>query len=145
MDKRDRKFVHDISQVFGLKSKSAGKGRARYPVLYKTARSRRDFDADLFESLQLRAKRPFFSRMDKRGGGKSLPPKRTGGVNGTQFGYREGEIVGATAPELGADNRGRVLLEKMGWSIGTGLGSINNRGILMPVEHVVKNSKRGLG
>lgn len=83
--------------------------------------------------------------MDVRGnGGKKLPTKRSGGVGGAQFGYREGEVVGAAAPELGAENRGRVLLEKMGWSTGTGLGAINNKGILVPVEHVVKMSKRGL-
>jgi hypothetical protein len=57
----------------------------------------------------------------------------------------EGDIVGGSAPEIGAENKGRAMLEKMGWSTGTALGAINNKGILLPVAHVVKNSKAGLG
>ena len=38
------------------------------------------------------------------------------------------------------------MLEKMGWSKGMVLGALGNeRGILQPIEHVVKNSRAGLG
>lgn len=57
----------------------------------------------------------------------------------------EGDVVGASAPEIGVGNRGRAMLEKMGWSTGTALGASNNKGILQPVAHVVKNSRTGLG
>jgi hypothetical protein len=57
----------------------------------------------------------------------------------------DGDVVGASAPEIGVENRGRAMLEKMGWSTGTALGATNNKGILLPVAHVVKNSKAGLG
>jgi hypothetical protein len=33
----------------------------------------------------------------------------------------------------------------MGWSTGTALGALNNKGILQPVLHVVKTTKAGLG
>jgi len=46
---------------------------------------------------------------------------------------------------LGQENKGRNMLEKMGWSTGTALGPLNNKGIMHPVTHVVKNSKAGLG
>jgi hypothetical protein len=59
--------------------------------------------------------------------------------------YRDGDVVGAAAPEIGAGNKGRAMLEKMGWSSGTALGALNNKGILQPVAHVVKNTKAGLG
>ena len=59
--------------------------------------------------------------------------------------YFDGEIVGATAPELGAENRGRAMLEKMGWSNGTALGALNNKGLLTPLTHTVKNTRSGLG
>ena len=59
--------------------------------------------------------------------------------------YRDGEIVGAAAPELGIENKGRQMLEKMGWSSGTALGALNNKGILQPVASVVKTTKAGLG
>ena len=59
--------------------------------------------------------------------------------------YMDGDVVGGSAPEIGAENRGRAMLEKMGWSMGTALGATNNKGILLPVVHVVKNSRTGLG
>jgi len=59
--------------------------------------------------------------------------------------FRDGEIVGAAAPELGTENKGRQMLEKMGWSSGTALGALNNKGILQPVATVIKTSKAGLG
>lgn len=59
--------------------------------------------------------------------------------------YLEGEIVGAAAPELGIGNRGRAMLEKMGWSCGTALGAEDNKGILQPVSLTMKRSKAGLG
>ena len=58
---------------------------------------------------------------------------------------QEGEIVGASAPELGQENKGRAMLEKMGWSKGMALGAFQNQGILEPVAQVVKLSKAGLG
>jgi hypothetical protein len=67
------------------------------------------------------------------------PSNRAGG-----FSYRDGEVVGAGAPELGVENRGRAMLEKMGWSKGTALGATSN-GILLPIAHVVKNTRTGLG
>ena len=57
----------------------------------------------------------------------------------------DGEVVGAAAPEIGAENRGRAMLEKMGWSTGMGLGANNNRGIVEPVSQIIKRSKAGLG
>ena len=59
--------------------------------------------------------------------------------------YMDGDVVGASAPEIGAENRGRAMLEKMGWSTGTALGAADNKGILQPVAQVVKNSRAGLG
>jgi len=53
--------------------------------------------------------------------------------------------VGGSAPELGIENKGRAMLERMGWNQGDALGALNNKGILQPVLHVVKNTKAGLG
>jgi hypothetical protein len=84
-------------------------------------------------------------------GGRRSTPKRTGrangggGFNNAAVSYRDGDIVGGSAPELGVENKGRAMLEKMGWSTGTALGALNNKGILQPVSHVVKTTKAGLG
>ena len=77
--------------------------------------------------------------------GASKPKKLTRQEEVRATRYQDGEIVGSGAPELGAENKGRAMLEKMGWTQGTGLGSANNQGILQPIQTVVRNSKRGLG
>jgi hypothetical protein len=56
---------------------------------------------------------------------------------------KEGAIVGGSAKPLGSENKGRAMMEKMGWSKGTGLGK-ENGGILEPITHIVKNTKAGL-
>lgn len=147
MTDKDRKMVHELANVFNLKSKSFGKGNNRFPVLYRTSRTLA-FDEDL---LTAKLSRMFSSRARPRtdtSGRKSKAATggdRRGGFAKTAVSYRDGDIVGAAAPELGQDNKGRAMLEKMGWSTGTALGALNNKGIMQPVVHVVKNSKSGLG
>jgi hypothetical protein len=58
--------------------------------------------------------------------------------------YKDGEIVGKSAPELESTNKGRAMLMKMGWKSGMGLGAENNKGILEPLAPVVKVTKAGL-
>ncbi|RDW27851.1 protein SQS1 [Yarrowia lipolytica] len=57
---------------------------------------------------------------------------------------REGEIVGHEAPAIDDSNIGRLLLQKMGWTTGEGLGA-QSRGISEPIIAKVKISKRGIG
>lgn len=57
---------------------------------------------------------------------------------------REGEIVGHEAPAIDDSNIGRLLLQKMGWTMGEGLG-VESRGISEPIVAKVKISKRGIG
>jgi hypothetical protein len=74
--------------------------------------------------------------------------KKKGGKGGggmSKAMNKEGTIVGARAPEIAAGNKGRTILEKMGWTAGTGLGASDNQGIMAPVEVVVKHSTLGLG
>jgi hypothetical protein len=148
MDKADRKVVHEIANAFLLKSKSAGKGNTRFPVLYRTS-STSAYVEGTFAAVEARITRRFLPRMDV--GGKRSTANRSGriggggGFNSAAVSYRDGDIVGGSAPELGVENKGRAMLEKMGWSTGTALGALNNKGILQPVSHVVKTTKAGLG
>lgn len=57
---------------------------------------------------------------------------------------REGDVVGALAPEIAHNNIGRKMLEMLGWSKGEGLGALGNKGISTPVLATVKKSKTGL-
>lgn len=148
MDKHLRKGVHEIAMEFGLKSKSIGSGKNRYPKLLKT-KNTIAFDDEIWLELQQNINRGFFARLDRRGKGSngkaSKKMTRGGGAAMAGVKYRDGEVVGAAAPEIGIDNRGRAMLEKMGWSKGMALGTATNQGILQPIAHTVKTSKAGLG
>lgn len=148
MERNDRQIVHEIANAFKLKSRSVGAATSRFTTVYKTSRSF-DFNENTLDEIdyKLRRKR-FLPRLDKKRGWGIPPPKRArgGGASGKAAGgYMDGDIVGASAAEIGVENRGRAMLEKMGWSSGTALGAMNNKGILQPVAHVVKISKAGLG
>lgn len=147
MANNERRMIHEVAHVLRLKSKSSGQGQARFPVLFKSTRSG-DFDAAAIRQIDsLSSSRRFFPRKDVRGQRRSagLRPRRRNAGNTSGAAYRDGEVVGAAAPEIGEENRGRAMLEKMGWSKGTALGASNNKGMLQPVVHTVKISKAGLG
>lgn len=141
MDAAARKIVHEIALKLGVKSKSTGKGDQRRPVLHRTKNTSL-YNSDVMDKAFARVNRRHFPRLDKQSRG-GMGGGRGGGHSSTR--YRDGEVVGGSAPELGETNKGRTMLEKMGWSKGTGLGALDNKGILEPVTHVVKNSKAGLG
>ena len=147
MAQKERKSVHEIANVFKLKSESIGTHTSRYPVLYKTSRTLQ-YDEDALDSIEaLLSSRRFLPRMDRpKKKGTPSGKGRGGGSATAGASYRDGEIVGAAAPELGQENRGRAMLEKMGWSTGTALGALNNNsGIVQPIAQVVKTGKAGLG
>ena len=145
MAQGERKMVHEIAHVFKLKSKSIGSGKSRFPVLYRTSRTIQYSEEALRATESALSSARFLPRMDRatrKGAGRG----RRGGVANAGVSYRDGEVVGAAAPEISQENRGRTMLEKMGWSTGTALGALNNnRGLVQPVVQVVKTSRSGLG
>lgn len=151
LDKHARKVLHELASKFNIKSQSMGKGDQRRPVLYRTKRTARyaltrSEDATRqVDDAAMRIHRKYFHRVDVKT--KSAGPPRGGGQSSGHkaLQLREGEIVGASVPELGQANKGRNMLEKMGWSKGMALGSMDNKGILEPVAQVMKRSKAGLG
>ncbi|KAJ0115942.1 hypothetical protein J7T55_004112 [Diaporthe amygdali] len=151
MDASARKIIHELANKFNIKSKSAGHGETRRPSLYRTKRTVR-YSEPSFEQIFARAGRRYFPRLDVKGraprgggggGGGTGRPGR--GVNHAAFTLKDGEVVGGGAPELDQANKGRAMLEKMGWSTGMALGSQDNKGILQPLASVVKRTKAGLG
>ncbi|KAL6230805.1 hypothetical protein BDW75DRAFT_57663 [Aspergillus navahoensis] len=144
MTKHRRILVHDMAHALRLSSQSRGKGSSRFPVLSKTSRTPKYTHGTVSRLDQVFSKERFSPRALKawdKASGRSGKNKRGHG----NVSYMDGDVVGASAPEIGAENKGRAMLEKMGWSTGTALGAANNKGILLPVAHVVKNSKAGLG
>jgi hypothetical protein len=146
-----RASVHRLARALNLKSHSQGKADGRFPILTKTPQSRHYTMNNIWEIDALLNQRKFFPRA--AGSFKTAkqpragPKARGGGGCGVLAGvsYMDGEVVGASAPEIGADNRGRAMLEKMGWSSGMGIGKVGNKGSTEVIKHVVKNTKAGLG
>jgi len=136
MSKSDRKLVHNLASKLYLKSKSVGSDTARFTTLIKTSRSG-IFECDE-ESIDwvLRTGKSL-KRMDVGSRGARKGP---GGGS-----LREDMKVGAEAPELSVDNRGRLMLEKLGYRSGMTLGAVEGRGISEPVIAIMKMSKAGLG
>ena len=146
MAQKERKLIHEIANVFKLKSKSIGSGKSRYPVLYKTARTNHYDEAKSGSINAILSSTRFLPQLDKVKARGSLTGRARSGYANAGVSYRDGEVVGATAPELGQENKGRAMLEKMGWSTGKALGALNNtRGVVQPVTQVVKTGKTGLG
>ncbi|KAJ5152843.1 uncharacterized protein N7482_009321 [Penicillium canariense] len=149
MTKHRRKAIHELANALSLKSQSRGNGPSRFPMLLKTSRTPPYTRKTISKVDDLLSGRKLNRRLYQSWGSDaskySKPVKVKGGATGAAVSYMDGDVVGASAPEIGVGNRGRAMLEKMGWSSGTALGASNNKGILLPVAHVVKNSRAGLG
>ncbi|KPI35156.1 Protein SQS1 [Cyphellophora attinorum] len=153
MDAELRAGVHRLAKSLKLTSRShgkEGKGAGRYPVLNKTSFTKQYTAEDIWEVDALMNLRKFFGKHAYKNAAKSVrsgavPRGGRGGGGVAAASYMNGAIVGAAAPELGAENRGRVLLEKMGWSAGMGIGAAGNKGSIDNIKHVVKTNKAGLG
>jgi hypothetical protein len=147
MDAHRRATIHQAAKFFNLSSRSRGDGHDRFTVLNRTSRTRVYTDAE-FDKTMLH--KGFLKRLSgplqgKKGPGPARAPAfRSGPRARPQVGYRDGEKVGANAPELGPENKGHALMMKMGWSKGMALGTTDNQGILHPIAHTVKTNKAGL-
>ncbi|KIW10917.1 hypothetical protein PV08_10216 [Exophiala spinifera] len=154
MEPTARAGIHRLAKALKLKSHSEGKegrGRGRYPVLTKGPQTPHYTIDTVWQIDNLIEQRRFFPRQKGGFNGASNPRARvTGGRRGgggamSGATYMNGDVVGASAPELGADNKGRAILEKMGWTSGMGIGAVGNKGGLEAIKHVVKTNKAGLG
>ena len=150
MDAALRASVHRLAKALKLTSRSRGqegKGVGRYPVLTKTHFTKEYTIENIWEVDALMDLRKFFPKNAY----KTARPVRSTLVSRSNRGgvaaasYANGEVVGAAAPEIGSENRGRAMLEKMGWSSGMGIGAVGNKGSVDAIKHVVKTGKAGLG
>ncbi|PWY65025.1 hypothetical protein BO70DRAFT_366827 [Aspergillus heteromorphus CBS 117.55] len=145
MAKQHRKLIHELANSLYLNSQSRGKGSSRFPIIHKTSRTPPFTPKTVGQIDRILSKGRLGQRGFKTRDQNSNKTKPRRARPESSVSYLDGEVVGGSAPEIGAENRGRAMLEKMGWSTGTPLGAINNKGILLPVAHVVKNSRAGLG
>jgi hypothetical protein len=150
MDKHDRKSLHEIASVLNLKSKSVGAGKNRAPILYKTNRTAEYTDAT-FHRITAAANKGFLKNSafkGKKPKGGAVPKMQRGGkgrgADTSSTGLKHGDVVGGGAKEIGRENFGHRLMEKMGWQTGTALGK-DGSGMLTPVEQIMRTGRSGLG
>lgn len=145
MEAHRRAAIHQFVGEFNISSKSRGDGIGRFTVLSKTSRTIA-FDDEHFDQIiaQKRYNRRLLAQAFSRPSPIPRPKTEKGGKSRPTVSYKDGEVVGARAPELGVENKGRAMLEKMGWSKGMALGADDNKGILQPITHTVKITKAGL-
>ncbi|AQZ14602.1 SQS1 (YNL224C) [Zygosaccharomyces parabailii] len=141
LDPHGNNVILKICHNFNLKGYKEGSGKNSHVVAQKTKRTERYLPNYDMVSRLLK-QRPVFFRMDVDRPGKNSTER----INSSKakFHTKEGEIVGQDAPEIGKDNIGRKMLEKLGWSNGEGLGAMGNKGIAEPLMAKVKKSKSGL-
>jgi hypothetical protein len=129
-----RKIVHTLANAYNLSSKSHGSGKSRFTTLFKTQR-RQTLDTHKITTILKRTS--YLMPSDRPGADWTARPVRAGKK------HKDGDVVGGDAKEISSDNRGRVMLEKLGWRSGMGLG-LEGAGMKLPVFAVVKAGKSGL-
>ena len=148
LDPHGNKTVTKFANHYNMKTKKSGRGNKQHIIIQKTKKTR--WGTPNYNLIsQLLKQRPIFMRTDvsriseTQVSGRVIRERFN--ITKAKFHVKEGEIVGEDAPEIGKDNIGRRLLEKLGWSSGEGLGAHGNKGISEPVLAVVKKNKTGLG
>ena len=148
LDPHGNKTVAKFANCYNMKTKKSGRGNKQHIIIQKTKKTR--WGTPNYNLIsQLLKQRPIFMRTDvsriseAQVGGRVI--RERSNTTRAKFYVKEGEVVGEDAPEIGKENIGRRLLEKLGWSSGEGLGAHGNKGISEPVLAIVKKSKTGLG
>ncbi|POW04021.1 hypothetical protein PSTT_10729, partial [Puccinia striiformis] len=135
VSKDSRAAVHEIANLYHMKSRSRGSGKRRHPVLTRTKNT----------THILPSRQPLFRILNR-----STDPRNqnSGSSSSARLVPRnkEGALVGQGVAHIGAENVGFKLLTKMGWSLGQTMGDPTNTTALQrPLMAVMKNSKGGLG
>lgn len=148
LDGHGNKTLSKLAKHYNMKcTRCGGNGLRMYMKVSKT-RKTFHYLPDYNQINYIMRQRPVFKRADVKARTKeeiSETDSKKGRQGPKNDAYvREGDIVGGKAPEIGANNIGRQLLEKLGWVKGEGLGAHGNKGISEPLLATVKKSKTGL-
>jgi R3H domain-containing protein/G-patch protein len=150
-----RKFIHELAQMYQMKTKSVGKDDNRYVKIMKTENSRLPNNFKRLGKLLEQAKhvmkyaRDVPHRRDWKSFGKRktspmmTDKKALSSERKAQTRLKPGTIVGEDAAPIGGENRGMQMLQKMGWNPGTSLGQQPNA-ITSPIEAIVRSKRKGL-
>ncbi|CCG20625.1 Sqs1 protein [Candida orthopsilosis Co 90-125] len=145
LDSHGNKTLQSMAAAYNMQTDKCGRHNVRHYI--KVTKTRKTYkNIPNFNRINaIMRGRPVFHRMDVKREKKSKDSKlkRGGGGNEPRAKFKEGDVVGAEAPEIDQSNLGRIMLEKLGWSRGQGLGR-GNSGINEPIVAKVKMSKTGI-
>lgn len=148
LDGHGNKTLTKLATNYNMKCiRCGGNGTALYIKVAKTKKTFR-YVPDYQLIGYIMKQRPVFRRADVKPRSKDEivetgDDKMRRGPKSNAY-VREGDVVGALAPEIDQNNIGRKMLEMLGWLRGEGLGALGNKGISTPVLATVKKSKAGL-
>lgn len=153
-----RKFIHELAQMYQMKTKSVGKEDNRFVTIRKTAGSRLPSNFRRLDKLLEQAKhamkyardvphrrdwKPFGKRKTLETKSPIITDKKTVSGAKAHFKPKPGTVVGEDAAPIGGDNKGMQMLQKMGWNPGTSLGQQSDA-ITAPIEAVIRSKRKGL-
>lgn len=143
-----RRYVHLLGNLYRLKTFTVGKGIEKRIVLQKTeysglANNTRQLDKVIEQGNK--AVKWCNGDLESRGKGKSGRKGKKGSEIDSNSSTKpaDGTIVGARSAPIKEDNVGNQMLQKMGWTPGTGLGR-DSTGIVNHIPAVVKTKRTGL-
>lgn len=148
LDGHGNKTLSKLATNYNMKCiKCGGNGTALYMKIAKTKKTFR-YVPDYQLIGYILKQRPVFRRADVKPRTRDEivetgDDKMRRGPKSNAY-VREGDVVGALAPEIDQNNIGRKMLEMLGWLRGEGLGALGNKGISTPVLATVKKTKAGL-
>ncbi|KAK6199180.1 uncharacterized protein RJT21DRAFT_44729 [Scheffersomyces amazonensis] len=147
LDPHGNKTITKMAKGYNLKSKKCGNRGLNQFIKVSKYRGTFHYLPRYNEINHMLNQRPIFHRTDKKRPKEEFEASdqaKTRRGKPQHAVLKEGDIVGAQAPEIDRSNIGRQLLERMGWIQGEGLGAMGNKGISEPVMAKIKKSKVGI-
>ncbi len=143
-----RKFVHLLGNVYRFKSLTIGRAETKRIILQKTETTGLPANPrELDQLLEKGNKAIKWTSGEGKGNGKKNgkggPRKGNSYAPGLSAKPKPGSVVGQGSGPIAESNIGSLMLKKMGWEPGTGLGRDSN-GITQPIAAVVKVKRQGL-
>lgn len=142
-----RRFIHLLGNLYRLKTYSIGKNEEKRIVLEKTdtsglANNTRQVDKIIEQGNKAIKYSNGDSDRNFRDKSSKKSKNRSGDSNNSSKPC-DGALVGEKSAPIKEDNVGNKMLQKMGWTPGTGLGR-DSSGITSHIPAVIKTKRTGL-
>lgn len=140
-----RRYIHLLGNLYRLKTYSVGKGNDKRIVLEKTHNSGLANNTYQLEKVIEKGNRAVKWMNGENDSKKKFDRKNRKNAPDKSKSTKpaEGTIVGGKSAPIDEDNVGNQMLQKMGWTPGTGLGR-DSTGIVNHIPAVVKTKRNGI-